>query len=72
MWPPDTSDRRNEQYLESNLDMGKLKVSKDHNLVKAIVDGLAATKMINLSLGLALQLNSVRRDIQDVLLSYET
>ena len=51
-------------------DMGKLKVSKKHNLVKTIVDGRATMKLMNVSLGIALKLNPVCSNIQDVPLSY--
>ena len=52
-------------------DMGRLKVSKQHKLVKAIVDGGATTKVMNVSLEIALKRNPVRSNIRDVLLSYE-
>jgi hypothetical protein len=47
MWQPDTSDRHNKQYREILADMGQLKVSKELNMVKTIVNGWVTRRMVN-------------------------
>ena len=72
--PPNTSNQTHELYRENicgvNVDMGKLKVPKDHNLVRTIVDGRSTTLMINHQFRLIFKPNPVNNDVYDVPMAY--